>query len=69
MFMYDAYQSRKNVEDFEIFTLDEVDKAFEMMTQLKYNQTMPLKGKPGELNYAQFLFPSIKFHTINYVRA
>ena len=45
MFMYDAFQARHNVEDFTAFTLDEVDKAFEMVTQLKYNQTVSLKGK------------------------
>ncbi len=45
MFLYDAFQARHNVEDFNVFTLDEVDKAFEMITQLKYNQSLALKGK------------------------
>lgn len=45
MFMYDAFLSRENVEDFSLFTLDEVDKAFDMMTQLKYNQSVQLKGR------------------------
>lgn len=44
MFLYDVFQAKKNVEHFEEFTLDEVDKAFDMMTQLKYNQTINLKG-------------------------
>ena len=37
-------QARHNVEEFDTFTLDEVDKAFEMITQLKYNQSVALKG-------------------------
>lgn len=44
MFLYDAFQARHNNEDFDLFTLDEVDKAFEMMTQLKYNQSVSLTG-------------------------
>lgn len=45
MFMYDLYQSRHNTEDFEIFTLDDVDSAFDKIIQLKYSQTVHLKGK------------------------
>ncbi|XP_059082157.1 cleavage and polyadenylation specificity factor subunit 2-like [Tigriopus californicus] len=45
MFMYDLYQARFNMEDFQLFSLDEVDKTFEMITQLKYNQTVQLRGK------------------------
>lgn len=44
MFMYDLYQARFNMEDFQLFSLDEVDKTFEMITQLKYNQTVHLRG-------------------------
>jgi cleavage and polyadenylation specificity factor subunit 2 len=44
MFLYDLYQARHNVEEFDLFTLDEVDRTFDMMTQLKYNQSVPLKG-------------------------
>lgn len=49
MFLYDLYQSRHNMEDFDLFTLDEVDRTFEMITQLKYNQTHKLTGKGGGL--------------------
>ena len=49
MFLYDLYQSRHNMEDFNLFTLDEVDKAFEMITQLKYNQTHRFTGKGAGL--------------------
>ena len=45
MFMYDLYQSRHNTEEFDIFTLDDIDAAFDKITQLKYSQTVSLKGK------------------------
>lgn len=45
MFMYDLYQSHYNMEDFDLFTLDDVDAAFDKIIQLKYNQTISLKGK------------------------
>ena len=45
MFMYDWYQSRYNMEDFELFNLDDVDNSFDKVVQLKYSQSIPLKGK------------------------
>ncbi|XP_069688584.1 probable cleavage and polyadenylation specificity factor subunit 2 isoform X2 [Periplaneta americana] len=45
MFMYDLYQSRHNMEEFDLFTLDDVDAAFDKIIQLKYNQSVPMKGK------------------------
>jgi len=45
MFLYDLYQARHNIEEFNLFTLDEVDASFEKMTQLKYSQTVHLKDK------------------------
>ncbi|XP_060805281.1 probable cleavage and polyadenylation specificity factor subunit 2 [Amyelois transitella] len=45
MFMYDLYQSHKNVSEFDLFTLDDVDAAFDRITQLKYNQSVDMKGK------------------------
>ena len=36
MFLYDLYQSRHNMEDFDLFTLDEVDRAFDMITQASF---------------------------------
>ncbi|CAH0728143.1 unnamed protein product, partial [Brenthis ino] len=45
MFMYDLYQSYKNVSEFDLFTLDDVDAAFDRITQLKYNQSIDMKGK------------------------
>lgn len=38
-------QSRHNMEDFDLFNLDDVDAAFDKIIQLKYNQSVPLKGK------------------------
>lgn len=45
MFMYDTFQARHSIEEFDLFSLDDVDKMFEMITQLKYNQSISLKGK------------------------
>ncbi|XP_077966270.1 cleavage and polyadenylation specificity factor subunit 2-like isoform X2 [Styela clava] len=45
MFMYDLYQSHHNTEEFDKFTLDDVDMAFDRITQLKHNQTLTLKDK------------------------
>ena len=45
MFMYDLHQSKHNYEDFNLFTLDDIDLAFEKIIQLKYNQSLELKGK------------------------
>ncbi|XP_015781922.1 cleavage and polyadenylation specificity factor subunit 2 [Tetranychus urticae] len=47
MFMYDLHQSRHNYENFNLFTLDDVDAAFDKIIQLKYNETVPLKGGQG----------------------
>ncbi len=44
MFMYDLYQSRRNGEEFDLFTLDDVDAAFDHVVQVKYSQTIQLKG-------------------------
>ncbi|XP_011305603.1 probable cleavage and polyadenylation specificity factor subunit 2 [Fopius arisanus] len=45
MFMYDMFQSRNNMEEFDLFTLDDVDAAFDKIVQLKYNQSVSMKGK------------------------
>ena len=37
-------QSRNNSEDFSLFTLDDVDSAFDKIQQLKYSQIVNLKG-------------------------
>lgn len=43
--MYDAYMSRKKIEQFDKFTLNDVDTAFDMIVQLKYSQYHALQGK------------------------
>lgn len=37
-------KSRHNSEEFDLFTLDDVDTAFDLVTQVKYSQTVQLKG-------------------------
>lgn len=37
-----SYFSR---EDFDLFNLDDVDNSFDKVVQLKYSQSVPLKGK------------------------
>ncbi len=44
MFMYDLYQSKHEQSDFDMFTLDDVDNAFDKVTQLKYSQHILLTG-------------------------
>ncbi|KAG7164338.1 cleavage and polyadenylation specificity factor subunit 2-like [Homarus americanus] len=50
MFMYDWFQSHHNYDLVEHFTLDDVDSAFELITQVKYNQSIPMRGKGIGLN-------------------
>ena len=45
MYMYDMFQSRQNYEDFSVFSLDDVDAAFDKITQVKYQEPIALKGK------------------------
>ena len=47
MFMYDAYQnaSRHAIEPFDLFDLDDVDRAFKQFIELKYSQVVKLGGK------------------------
>lgn len=43
--MYDQYLSRKQVSEFDLFTLDDVDYAFQNVTRLTYSQNHHLSGK------------------------
>ncbi|KAK1260114.1 Cleavage and polyadenylation specificity factor subunit 2 [Acorus gramineus] len=43
--MYDHYISRKQVSDFDLFTLDDVDSAFQNVTRLTYSQNHHFSGK------------------------
>ena len=44
MFMYDQYLSRQQSSDFSIFSLDDVDAAFQCISHLKYQQQVKLTG-------------------------
>lgn len=44
LFMYDQVLSRKQSSDFEVFSLDDIDAAFSLMRQLKYQQRAKLTG-------------------------
>ena len=43
--MLTLFQAWHNIEEFDLFKLDDVDASFEKITQLKYNQSVQLKGK------------------------
>ncbi|KAL4348539.1 hypothetical protein GQ457_17G024970 [Hibiscus cannabinus] len=43
--MYDQYLSRKQVSEFDLFTLDDIDSAFQSVTRLTYSQNYHLSGK------------------------
>ncbi|KAL5108666.1 putative cleavage and polyadenylation specificity factor subunit 2 [Taenia crassiceps] len=45
LFCYDEFQSRFLSEDFSLFSLDDIDDAFELFVQVKYSQTVNLQGK------------------------
>lgn len=60
MFMYDLYQSRHNCEEFDLFTLDDVDAAFDLIIQVKYSQTVQLKGK-GKTPSSSWLLPPLYY--------
>lgn len=48
------------MEDFDLFTLDDVDAAFDKIVQLKYNQSISMKGK----GYGVTLTPLLAGHMI-----
>jgi cleavage and polyadenylation specificity factor subunit 2 len=43
--MYDHFLSRWQVSDFDLFTLDDVDAAFQNVVRLKYSQNYLLNGQ------------------------
>ncbi|KAM3382013.1 cleavage and polyadenylation specificity factor subunit 2 isoform X1 [Capsicum galapagoense] len=43
--MYDQYLSRKQVLEFDLFTLDDIDSAFQNVTRLTYSQNHYMSGK------------------------
>jgi len=49
-------QSLCNVEDFNLFNLDDVDAAFDKVIQVKYNQVVSLKGMDYNNYYNKITF-------------
>uniref|UniRef100_A0A914CJ17 Cleavage and polyadenylation specificity factor subunit 2 n=1 Tax=Acrobeloides nanus TaxID=290746 RepID=A0A914CJ17_9BILA len=47
LFIYDWLSGHNNVEDFSLFNFDDIDVAFEKVQQVKYSQTILLKGDNG----------------------
>lgn len=47
MFLYDWVNGHSSVEEFTLFNLDDIDAAFERVQQVKYSQTILLKGDNG----------------------
>ncbi|KAL0095247.1 beta-lactamase-like protein [Phycomyces blakesleeanus] len=45
MCLYDMYQSKTNEMNFDTFTLEDVDNAFDKITSLRYSQPFALPGK------------------------
>ncbi|XP_047974460.1 cleavage and polyadenylation specificity factor subunit 2 [Salvia hispanica] len=43
--MYDHYLSRKQVSEFDLFTLDDIDSAFQNIIRLTYSQNYYMSGK------------------------
>lgn len=43
--LYCLVQSHHNYDLVEHFGLDDVDAAFDLITQVKYNQSIPMRGK------------------------
>jgi cleavage and polyadenylation specificity factor subunit 2 len=60
MTMYDAYQSRKNYEDFDLFNLDDVDEVFDNFITLKYNQRFTISENGIQLE----ITPHAAGHTL-----
>lgn len=54
MFVYDFFLSHQNHEDFEHYSLDDVDTAFERIVQLKYSQHVSLKGRGHGLSITPY---------------
>eukprot|EP00045_Choanoeca_perplexa_P010094 m.100904 g.100904 ORF g.100904 m.100904 type:complete len:751 (+) comp15146_c0_seq2:104-2356(+) len=44
LFMYDIHHARANQEDFDLFTLDDVDAAFAHITKVNYKQAVTIPG-------------------------
>lgn len=59
LFILLSTQSRNNSEDFTLFTLDDVDSAFDKIQQLKYSQIVNLKGELVERERVTLHYPAL----------
>ncbi len=57
--LYDAFQGKFISEDFKTFSLDDIDAAFDLFVQVKYQQTINLQGRGHGLSVTAL--PSGKF--------
>jgi cleavage and polyadenylation specificity factor subunit 2 len=56
MFLYDTYQSKCEIEEFDVFNLDNVDETFDNIQLLKYSQKFTIKNEKGtEITIAPYL--------------
>lgn len=57
MFLYDAFESKKKDEDFDVWNLDDVDAAFneERFEQLKYSQHVRLTGRGAGIELTPYV--------------
>lgn len=64
--MYDHFLSRKQVSDFDLFTLDDIDSAFQTVTRLTYSQNHHLSGNnnitPSSIYYVFVTINDIHFN-------
>lgn len=54
------------MEEFELFTLDDVDAAFDKIIQLKYNQSVPMKGTSSHVIERNMLHVVLSYRQILY---
>ena len=47
LFMYDIHLSREDVEDFDLFSMDDIDTAFDSVKQLAYDESVSVHGGSG----------------------
>ena len=57
LFMFDVFQSRKANEDFDVFSLDDIDSAFseDRFSHLKYSQRYDLPGKGAGISVTPYV--------------
>jgi cleavage and polyadenylation specificity factor subunit 2 len=61
MFLYDAFESKRKDEDFDVWNLDDVDAAFneDRFEQLKYSQHVRLTGRGAGIELTPYCIHSL----------